>query len=135
MRGVFLSIVVAALSLSFDAYASTNGDIYKYCRKYADRSFQFEESSDVICFSYFAGIRDFGRSICKGWKKVSDQTQSTEAKEQIKIFLSMEGVGDLKNLDAALQHYVNKMKNEPERWDFRADYAVLESLQAIAPCK
>jgi len=135
MRGVFLSIVVAALSLSFDAYASTNGDIYKYCRKYADRYFQFEESSDVICFSYFAGIRDFGRSICQGWKKVSDQTQSTEAKVQIESFRSMDGVGDLKNIDAVVQHYVNKMKNEPERWDFRADYAVLESLQAIAPCK
>ena len=135
MRMLFRIAFLSVLAVSFEAHAITNGDIYKHCKKYADRSFQYEETSDIICISYFAGIRDFGRSICKGWKKVSDQTQSTEAKEQIKIFLSMEGVGDLKNLDAALQHYVNKMKNEPERWDFRADYAVLESLQAIAPCE
>ena len=135
MRMLFLSAFLSVLAVSIEAHAITNGDIYKHCKKYADRSFQYEETSDIICISYFAGIRDFGRSICKGWKKVSDQTQSTEAKEQIKIFLSMEGVGELKNLDAALQHYVNKMKNEPERWDFRADYAVLESLQAIAPCE
>jgi len=44
------------------------------------------------------------------------------------------GVCELDGLESAIQHFVNKIKNEPERWEGRPDQAVLESLQAIKPC-
>lgn len=135
MRLIFSGIALLALVLNFEAHALSTGSLYKHCNKYAERSFEYDEVTDAMCLSYFAAVRDFGVSMCRGWKKVSDETQSTEAKVQIESFRSMEGVGDLKNVNAAIQHYVNKMKNEPERWDYRADFGVLESLQAIAPCE
>ena len=51
MRVVFLSIVLSALALSFDAHALTTGVLYKHCNKYAERSFEYSEPTDAIRFN------------------------------------------------------------------------------------
>ena len=135
MRVVFLSIVLSALALNFDAHALTTGEVYKHCNKYAERSFEYSEPTDAVCISYFAGIRDSGASICKGWKIVLENTQSIERKIQIERFRSMEGVGDIESYHPAIQHFVNRMQNEPENWKYSGDFGVKESLQKIAPCE
>ena len=132
---IITTLATVFVALSTPAHAITNGSMYKNCKKFADRSFEYSEPTDAMCLSYFAAIRDSGATICVGWKLVADNTNELDAKIQISEFRRMEGVGDQADLNAAIQHYVNAMQEDPERWKWRADMGVLESLQAIAPCE
>ncbi|MDB4852977.1 hypothetical protein OAI23_05785 [Alphaproteobacteria bacterium] len=88
-----------------------------------------------MCLSYFAAIRDLGNTICTSYEIVADATDDLDVKIQIIGFRQTEGVGKTADLKAAIQHYVNTMQKDPDRWKWRADTGVLQSLQAIAPCE
>lgn len=135
MRAVFLSIVLSALAFSFDANAATNGDIYKFCKKYADRSFEYKEPTDLVCVGYFGAVRDFGQTICNTWLKQAENAQLTEAKIEIKLFLRMHGISSPIDMNAAIQSYINTMQKYPQLWAKQADFNVQESIQALAPCE
>lgn len=135
MRLIFSCIVLSALALSFDAHAAKNEDIYKHCKKYADNAFEYNEPTDAMCLSYFAGIRDSGMTVCKVWRKQAEKVESIEGRMLMNLFAKSVGVGKMSNMNAAIQIYVNAMQNEPKKWSVRADFSVLQSLQELAPCE
>lgn len=118
-----------------NANAKKNVDLYKDCKKYADRSFEPEEVSDIVCLAYFRGIYNFSVSICNVWSTQMDEAKSSEIRSTIQMFKQTAGAGADLDLDAAIQVYVNKMGKNPDTWKYRADYQVLSSLQQLAPCE
>ncbi|MDA8730599.1 hypothetical protein N9N21_07090 [Alphaproteobacteria bacterium] len=135
MRLIFSYIVLSALALSFDAHAAKNEDIYKHCKKYADNAFEYNEPTDAMCLTYFAGVRDSGMTLCNVWRKQAEKDGTIEGGMWMNLFAKSMGVGKISNMNAAIQIYVNAMQNEPKKWNIRADFSVLQSLQELAPCE
>lgn len=119
-----------------NANAATVGDTYKICKDYADNGFKYEKITDGLCVAYFSAIRDWGATVCAEMKPLltSDDLDNSE-RRAFAFVQEIYGVGKLGGLEPAIQHFVNKMKNEPNRWENRPDRAVLESLQAVKPCE
>ena len=114
------------------------GDIYKFCKNYDDNGFEYEEPTDAICIAYFSGIRDMGVSVCRELESTINSEALDAYGQGKRAFSTVQkffGVGELGDMTPAIQYYVNKIKNEPEWWEYRADLAVLESLQVMAPCE
>lgn len=132
LYSLFIAFTLVAIT---NAEAKSNGDLYKDCKKYADRSFEPEKISDIVCLAYFRGVYDFSVSICNAWGTIMDKEESSEARHIMKTFRKAEGAGEDLDLDAAIQVYVNKMGKNPDTWKYRADYQVLSSLQQLAPCE
>ena len=118
------------------ANAASVGDTYKICKNYADNGFNYEKPTDAACIAYFGAIRDRGASVCDDMKSLlTDEDLDINEQHAFGFVQKIYGVGELGDMNSAIQHFVNKMKNEPERWEYRADQAVLESVQAMAPCE
>ena len=116
--------------------AASVGSVYKMCKNYADNSFNYEIPSDAVCVAYFSAIRDRGATVCDDLKPfLTAEDFDVNEKGAFAFVQQYYGVGELDSLEAAIQHFVNKMKNEPEQWKNRPDQPVLESLQAIKPCE
>jgi len=45
------------------------------------------------------------------------------------------GASEDANSEALIQAYVNKMKNEPERWKYTPNAALREVFTKVAPCE
>jgi hypothetical protein len=132
---LFLSAFLSVLAVSIEAHAITNGDIYKHCKKYADRSFEYKDPEDLICLGYFAAVRDFGQTVCEVWSERAGKAESTDAYIENKLFQGAHGISGAPDLSAAIQNYINTMQKYPERWVERPDISVQESIKALAPCK
>jgi len=135
MRLIYCSFILLVSAISPNAHAASNGDLYKHCKKFADKSFQMENLTDVMCVTYFRAIADSGFSICDVWGKIAGDVEKGVKRTTMNIVKRSEGVGKVTNVEPAIQIYVNKMAKKPESWEYRADYQVLSSLQQLSPCE
>ena len=133
MRTLILAITMSFV-FSLPSIAASNGDLYKHCKMYIDKSFDLIKSGDEgrNCFIYFAATRDFSATICVKYSK--EEELSPEAKNalnQIRKDYGSSSFGEANSLDAAIQHYVNEMEKKPAEWKYNPTYYVIDSLQAI----
>jgi hypothetical protein len=63
MRVLLLTLILL-VPLSSNAFAMTAGDLYRYCKPYADRAFKAENNNDLLCLMYFRGVADSGLRLC-----------------------------------------------------------------------
>ena len=119
------------------ASATTTGQMYFACGPLAEKSFKADSASDLICMTYFGGVRDKALTACRTLKSMKDQSPKLKMEAEVvrQLSIGLFAAGALDDIKPAIQHFVNKIQGQPERWKFRADKAVLESIQAIAPCE
>lgn len=108
----------------------SNEGLYKKCKPYADRAFNAEKHEDLLCIAYIIGALEYADGICITMRDTAEQYPNLSATR------SYFGASRLtNNTDAVIQAYVNKMKNEPERWDQTPNFALREVFTELAPCK
>lgn len=137
MRVLILSLFLLA-PLSSNAFAMSAGDLYKYCKPYADRAFEAKATNDLVCVTYFRGVADSGKNICANMKAaVSAIGEDNQFAAGLLSVQEIEGLGSLKgnNMNAAIQSFVNEMSTNPEKWDFIPVQYVHGALQKIVPCE
>lgn len=115
------------------AQATSNADLYKDCKKYADNSFQIKDiSGDLTCMIYFIAIRDVAAGICEKWgeeKDFSPDVQRTLG--ALRKHFGARPASGANQMQASIQHYVNEIAKKPEAWKFNPHKDVITSLQAI----
>ena len=110
--------------LAVGSRASTNEDLYKWCKSYTDRGFEVETVTDAYCIGFFDGISSLASDTCTIAKKTP---------EGVLYFLSIDRTKYSR--DAAIQQYVNTIKSTPDKWTFGAHGEVLGAAKTVAPCK
>ena len=98
--------------MASNANAVTNETLYQHCKDYSERGFKSELMTDLACNVYFTGVGETSRMNC--WLEMPTG-----------ILFNSE------NNNAAIQHYVNEMKNKPEEWKMNAALYVFKSLRLI----
>jgi len=122
---IFTTLATLIVTLSTPAHALTNGDLYRWCKKLSDNGFEGSEVTDGVCYGYFIGISSLAADNCDISKEAGmPEILALIAADREKI-----------NQDAAIQKYVNTIKNEPEKWQDGAHGDVLVAIKAIAPCE
>ena len=107
----------------------TNEALYKYCKPYADRAFEIKETNDLSCLAYVTGAWEYANHIC------SVMIEAAKNDSDSAVIRSFFGASRDVNSDALIQAYVNKMKNEPERWQYSPHTAMREVFSEVAPCE
>lgn len=127
-----IRLLIAGLMMLMagNAIAARNETIFQDCKKYVEKGFETNTMRDLGCVAYFAGINDVLRDVCIQLNAGLGILNDTE-----KMFIENFAVGKDISLDAAIQHYVNKMQKTPEDWKYTAARDVKHSLQAIDTCK
>ena len=128
MRVLILTLILL-VPLSSNAFAMTNEVLYKWCKPYADRAFKVEENLDVKCLAYFTGALEYANHICY---IMTDAAKNDTGSAFARSFF---GASEDANSEALIQAYVNKMKNEPERWRYTPNAALREVFTKVAPCE
>lgn len=111
------------------ATALTNEELYEWCKPFADSGFKSTSDGSLLCAAYIAGAIDNASVICD---ELEDLAKSNSSLASVRSFFG--GKYETSN-KALIQAYVNKMKNEPEKWRYGAHGEVLEAIKAIAPCE
>ena len=106
-----------------------NESLYKICKNYVDGGF-VDTDEGVLCQSYFAGVLDTGRTLCIILNH--EGSVGTEA-QAIANFVAIGNV-DV-SVDSVIQHYVNKMREQPDKWSAGAQLEVTGSFQSFIPCE
>lgn len=127
-----LSIAGLMLLMAGNANAFTNEDLYKICKGYVDNGFELNNEG-MLCRAYFVGVFDGANSVCVLAKELRNPKLNNEGFD---VLVEMLGVGnDKASYDAVIQHYLNRMQNEPQSWDQNAQWYVVQSMQSFSPCK
>ena len=137
MRVLILTLILL-VPLSSNAFAMTVGDLYKFCKPYADRAFEYESSKDLICIAYFRGVADSGLRICTNMKAAIPAVgEDSKFAAGLRSVQEIEGLGSLtgNNMEAAIQSFVNEMSTKPEDWRFIPVQYVHGALKKLAPCE
>lgn len=103
-----------------------NEELYKSCKSYADGGFV----DNGLCLGFFAGVKDTGQTLCIILN--FEGLVGTES-ESIANFAAIENVHV--SVDSVIQNYVNKMREQPEKWSAGAQIDVTSSFQSFIPCK
>ena len=127
--GRFVVLVLTLLISNNSAAAMTNEGLYKWCKPYADRAFSDEAQDDVLCKAYIIGAFEYAGGLCFTMKEAA-KTDANQA-----FTRSFFGVSKDANINALIQAYVNKMKNEPEKWKYAPNAALRQVFTELAPCK
>lgn len=128
MRVLFLTLILL-VPLSSNSFAMTNESLYKWCKPFADHAFEVEDSDDISCLAYITGAFEYADLICF--------TMSEAAEDNISSSFTRSYFGanaDINN-NAVIQAYVNKMKNEPENWEYSPNEALRQVFTEVAPCE
>jgi hypothetical protein len=137
MRVLILSLILL-VPLTSSSFAMSTGDLYQYCKPFADRAFEGKTSDDLACVTYFRGVADSGFKTCATIKEVITKPElSAEQKAVFNVVMTTEGLAfaDGSKLKPAIQLFVNEMAASPEKWDSGAIWRVYNSLQKVAPCE
>ena len=137
MRVLILTLILL-VPLSSNTFAMSAGDLYKYCKPYADRAFEAKATNDLVCVTYFRGVADSGKNICANMKAaVSAIGEGSEFAAGLRSVQEIEGLGSLtgNNMEAAIQSFVNEMSTKPEDWRFIPVQYVHAALKKLAPCE
>ncbi len=137
MRVLILTLILL-VPLSSNAFAMSAGDLYKYCKPYADRAFEAGAAKDLACVTYFRGVADSGRRICSNMKAaISAVGEDTDFADGLRSVQKIEGLGSLSgnNMTAAIQSFVNEMSTKPEDWGFIPVQFVHGALKKFVPCE
>lgn len=119
----FLSIILSSfLGIMFasPANALSTGHLYEYCKPLADRGFKFVDSNDIQCLIYFDAVLGFARKICF-------ETKTTNL-DITRLAFGIEP-GMSKNLNAAIQSFINDVAKAPEDWEYEAASNVIDALK------
>lgn len=129
-----IRLLIAALMvvIANGANAFGNEELYKWCKGYVDSGFKPNQDA-MLCRSYMIGVLDSSRFVCDTIK-LSLKIKKPDANWQILLERSAVGVSEA-TYDQVIQHYVNRMQNEPEVWGHNAGLYVVQSMQVFAPCK
>ena len=125
----FLFLLVALLLANTNVNAMTNQSLYKWCKPYSDRAFNLTEDEDFYCRTYITGVWEYARFICDAMTNAAGKHKTAD------LTRSFFGASAEQTTDALIQLYVNKMKNDPEQWQYAPTAALREVFQEIAPCK
>lgn len=128
MRVLILTLILL-VPLSSSSFAITNETLYKYCKPYADRAFEMKDNNDISCLAYVTGAWEYANGICF---IMIEAAKNDSGAAYARSFFGASG--DV-NSDALIQAYVNKMKNEPERWKYTPNTAIREIFTEVAPCE
>lgn len=124
-------VVFGLVLLMTNNYASamTNEGLYKWCKPFADRAFSADTEGDVLCKAYILGALDYAKGLCftMGEQAKTDATQA--------FVRSFFGASKDANTNALIQAYVNKMKNEPNKWEYTPNAALRQVFKELAPCE
>jgi archaellum component FlaG (FlaF/FlaG flagellin family) len=130
MRTVcFVVFVTSVLFNASAATALTNEVLYRWCKSYADSGFNSTSDEALLCKAYIIGAMDYAKGVC--------YTMETQAKKDASqaFTRSFFGASSDANSNALIQAYVNKMKNEPNKWDYTPNAALRQVFNELAPCK
>lgn len=128
-----IRLLIAGLMvlMAGNANAFTNEHLYKFCKSYADNGFELNDEG-LACRTYFVGVYDGANSVCLIAEEVRNPKNKNEGFD---VLVEMLGVGKGgASYDAVIQHYLNRMRNEPQSWDQNAQWFVVQSLQSFSPC-
>jgi hypothetical protein len=128
MRVLILTLILL-VPLSSNSVALTNELLYKWCKPFADRAFDAKTKEDLLCKLYIAGALEYAKNLCFVMEDPA-KTDKTQAMTR-----SWFGASEDANIDALIQAYVNKMKNEPNNWDYRPNSELRQLFSELAPCK
>jgi len=131
MRAVCLLFFISSVVLfnASPAGALTNETLYKWCKPWADRAFNPIKAEDMYCMAYVDGALAYARNICSATAEVA-KTDRDVAFHRSYFGASMDA-----NAEIITQAYVNKMKNEPERWQYTPNVALREVFSTVSACK
>jgi len=135
---VLILILILLVPLSSNTFAMSAGDLYKYCKPYADRAFKSESIDDLTCVTYFRGVADTGKNICTNMKAAIPAVgEDSDFAAGLRSVQKIEGLGSVNHndMDAAIQSFVNEMSTKPENWRFLPVQYVHAALQKLVPCK
>ena len=135
---VLILILIFLVPLSSHSFALSNGQLYQYCKPFADRAFEGKTTDDLMCVSYFRGVADSGLRNCGILKDIIARPDvSTEQKAVFNAAMLSAGLGftDGEKLKPAIQLFVNEMATVPEKWDAMAIWVAHSSIQKVAPCE
>lgn len=107
-----LLIAGVLVFVAFNANAVTNETLFQNCKEYSERGFKGSVLGDLACTTYFIGVGETSRLNC--WLETPTGIPFNS-----------------ENNNAAIQHYINEMKNKPEQWKQNAALDVLMSLRFI----
>ena len=126
----FLSIIFGGfLGIMFTspANALATGHLYEYCKPLAARGFKVVDNNDIQCLVYFDAVLGFARKICF-------ETKTTNL-DITRLAFGIEP-GMSKNLNAAIQSFINNVAKVPEDWEYEAAAHVINALQTThAECQ
>ena len=137
MRVLILTLILLG-PLSSNAFAMTVGDLYKYCKPYADRAFESTASNDLICITYFRAVADSGLRICTNMKAaISALGEDGKYAAGLRTVQKIDGLGSHTGniITAAIQSFVNGMSTKPEKWRFPPVQYVHFTLKKLIPCE
>jgi len=136
MRVLILSLVLL-VPLSSSSFAMNAGDLYKYCKPFADRAFNAEKNDDLLCLMYFRGVADSGFNLCSKMKSaistVGEESPLAPGLRAVQDFEGLAKQGD--NMHPAIQSFVNEISTKPEKWGFLPIQYVHSALKKLSPCK
>ena len=113
--------------------AIDNESLYKVCKNYVDGGF-VDTGDGLFCQSYFAGVLDTGRTLCIVLNHES--ALDTETPSIPNFPAAFVAIGNVAvSIDSVIQHYVNKMREQPDKWSTGAQIEVTQSFQSFIPCK
>ena len=128
MRVLILTLILL-VPLSSSSFAMTNEGLYKWCKPWADRAFEMKEYDDLNCLAYVTGALEYAIHICYIMTEAAKEDSSSAYAR------SFFGASKDANPRAVIQAYVNKMKNEPERWKYTPNAALQKVFTEVAPCE
>lgn len=96
------------------AYAYTVGEVYGWCKPFADKAFVGREVTDGVCLSYVNGFRDTQQLTCEMLKfHLSEGSISKDDK----IWLNRDFfASDADDIKATIQSFVNWAADNPDKW-------------------
>ena len=130
MRTVcFVVFVTSVLFTASAATALTNEALYRWCKSYADSGFNSTSDESMLCSAYITGAVDYAKGVCF---TMEDQAKTDATQAFTRSFF---GASSDTNTNALIQAYVNKMKNEPNKWDYTPNAALRQVFNELAPCE
>ena len=130
--------LILLVPLSSNSFALSNGQLYQYCKPFADRAFEAKTNDDLTCVTYFRGVADSGVLTCNSLKGViASPKLSLEQKIVGRAIMESEGLGPASGaqLKPAIQIFVIGMAESPEKWEEIAVSFAHDSLRKVTPCK
>lgn len=124
-------VVFGLVLLMTNNYASamTNEGLYKWCKPFADRAFSANTEEDLYCKGYILGALEYAKGLCY---TMENQAKTDATQAYVRSFF---GAAEDANINALIQAYVNKMNNEPNRWDYTPSAALRQVFNELAPCE